>query len=75
MAGRIYQVLRQYGLEPDKAINEISLTFAKDRDAELLDIRTGDPLIRLREVVYDQKGRPLHNSNQMICGNRYTARI
>ena len=75
LAGSLYQVLRQYGIEPDHAIHEISLTFATDRDAELLDIRAGDPLIRLREVVYDQKGRPLHNSNQMICGNRYTARI
>ena len=47
----------------------------KEREAALLDIRTGDPLIRLREVVYDQKGRPLHNSVQLICGDRFTTHI
>ena len=73
--GSLYQVLRQYGIEPDQATHEISLVFADDTDASLLDIRAGDPLIRLREVVYDQKGRPLHNSIQLICGDRYITYI
>ncbi len=75
LSGSLYQVLRQYGIEPDQATHEISLVFADSINASLLDIQTGDPLIRLREVVYDQKGRPLHNSIQLICGDRYTTHI
>ena len=73
--GSLYQVLRQYGIEPDLATHEISLVFADNTNASLLDIQTGNPLICLREVVYDQKGRPLHNSVQLICGDRYTTHI
>lgn len=73
--GSLYQVLRQYGIEPDQATHEISLSFATEREADLLDLQPGYPLIRLREVVFDQKGRPLHNSLQLICGDRYTACI
>ena len=73
--GSLYQVLRQYGIEPDQATHEISLVYADNPVASLLEIQTGDPLIRLREVVYDQKGRPLHNSIQLICGDRYTTHI
>ena len=75
LSGSLYQVLRQYGIEPEQATHELSLAFAGEREAALLDIRTGDPLIRLREVVYDQKGRPLHNSVQLICGDRFTTHI
>lgn len=31
--------------------------------------------MRLHEVVYDQKGRPLHNSLQLIRGDRFVFRI
>ena len=75
LSGSLYQVLRQYGIEPEQATHDISLAFANDQEASFLDIRTGEPLIRLREVVYDQKGRPLHNSIQLICGERYTTHI
>ena len=39
------------------------------------DVEAGSPLMRLREVVYDQKGRPLHNSLQLIRGDRFVFRI
>lgn len=73
--GSLYQVLHQYGIEPDQATHEISLSAADEHTAELLDISAGSPLIRLKEVVYDQKGRPLHNSIQLICGDRFTAHL
>ena len=43
--------------------------------AKLLDVEPGTPLMQLHEVVYDQKGRPLHNSLQLIRGDRFVFRI
>lgn len=73
--GSLYNVLRDYGVEPTQATHDISMTFATDAQAKLLNINTGSPLMRLREVVYDQKGRPLHNSLQLIRGDRFVFRI
>ena len=41
----------------------------------MLDIKKGEPLVCLHEVIYDQKGRPLHNSIQLIRGDRFVFRI
>ena len=68
-------MLRDYGIEPKQASHDISMTYASDAQAKLLDIETGTPLMRLHEVVYDQKGRPLHNSLQLIRGDRFVFRI
>ena len=68
-------MLRDYGIEPKQASHDISMTYASDRQAGLLDVEPGAPLMRLHEVVYDQKGRPLHNSLQLIRGDRFVFRI
>ena len=73
--GSLYNVLRDYGVEPKQATHDISMTFATEAQAKLLNIETGSPLMRLKEVVYYQKGRPLHNSVQLIRGDRFVFRI
>lgn len=75
LAGSLYIILRDYGIEPKQASHDISMTFATEAQAKLLEIETGTPLMRLHEVVYDQKGRPLHNSLQLIRGDRFVFRI
>ena len=75
LSGSLYNVLREYGIEPRQASHDISMTYASEEQARLLDIETGTPLMRLHEVVYDQKGRPLHNSIQLIRGDRFVFRI
>ena len=75
LAGSLYGILRDYGIEPKQASHDISMAFATDEQAKLLNIKKGDPLMRLHEVVYDQKGRPLHNSLQLIRGDRFVFRI
>ena len=75
LSGSLYGVLRDYGIEPKQASHDISMTFATEDQAKLLKIKAGDPLMRLHEVVYDQKGRPLHNSLQLIRGDRFVFRI
>ena len=75
LSGSLYALLREYGVEPKLAIHDVSLHFAGDEEAGLLGIETGAPLIRLHEVIYDQRGRPLHNSIQLIRGERFVFRI
>ena len=75
LGGSLYNILRDYGVEPRQASHDISMAFATETQAKLLDIEAGAPLMRLHEVVYDQKGRPLHNSLQLIRGDRFVFRI
>ena len=75
LSGSLYNVLRDYGIEPRQASHDISMAFATEEQAKLLGIEKGAPLMRLHEVVYDQKGRPLHNSIQLIRGERFVFRI
>ena len=75
LSGSLYNVLRDYGIEPKQASHDISMTYATEEQAKLLNIEAGSPLMRLHEVVYDQKGRPLHNSLQLIRGDRFVFRI
>ena len=73
--GSLYNVLRDYGVEPKEATHDVSLVYATEAQAKLLNVEAGSPLMRLKEVVYDQKGRPLHNSLQLIRGDRFVFRI
>ena len=73
--GSLYNVLRDYGVEPRQATHDISLSYATEAQAKLLNVAPGSPLMRLREVVYDQRGRVLHNSVQLIRGERFVFRI
>ena len=75
LSGSLYSILRDYGIEPKQASHDISMTFASETQARLLGVETGAPLMKLHEVVYDQKGRPLHSSLQLIRGDRFVFRI
>ena len=75
LTGSLYRVLQDYGVEPGQASHEVSLCLAGEREAALLGTEKGTPLLKLREVVYDQRGRPLHNSQQWIRGDRFVFRI
>ena len=75
LSGSLYAVLRDYGIEPRQATHDLSMTYATESQAVLLGIECGAPLMKLHEVVYDQKGRPLHNSLQLIRGDRFVFRI
>ena len=75
LEGSLYNILRDYGVEPSQASHDISMAYATEVQAKLLEVEPGAPLMRLHEVVYDQKGRPLHNSLQLIRGDRFVFRI
>lgn len=71
----LYGILQEHETEPTQAIHEISLVYATPGQAKLLGTNPGDALMHLREIIYDQFGRPLHTSRQYIRGDRFTFRI
>lgn len=73
--GSLYNILREFGADPTKAVHDISIARADSMISQWLGISVGDPVLFLEEVIYDQKGRPLHNSRQWIRGDRFTFRI
>lgn len=75
LSGSLYGLLREYGVEPAKAIHEISLIPAPHTASKYLRINEGAPLLHLRELIFDKKGRPLHTSGQYIRGDIFTFRI
>ncbi len=75
LSGSLYTLLREYGVEPKLAVHDVSLRFATAEEARLLEMKEGAPLVCLHEVIYDQRGRPLHNSIQLIRGERFVFRI
>lgn len=75
LSGSLYSLLREYGVEPKLALHDVSLCFASAEEAELLETEAGAPLVRLHEVIYDQRGRPLHNSVQLVRGEKFVFRI
>ena len=75
LSGSLYNLLREYGVEPKLALHDVSMRFADKDEAELLETEEGTPLICLHEVIYDQKGRPLHTNIQLIRGERFVFTI
>ena len=65
-----------YGKCFGAAMNSLMLvTDNGDTIAEMLETEKDAPLVCLHEVIYDQRGRPLHNSIQLIRGERFVFRI
>ncbi|MGN0747471.1 MAG: GntR family transcriptional regulator [Aristaeellaceae bacterium] len=75
LTGSLYAILQRHGTETAQAIHEISLCYATAAQAKQLEVNTGDALLQLREVIYDQHQHPLHTSRQFIRADRFTFRI
>lgn len=73
--GSLYNLLSECGAEPAQATHVISLKNASKQVAGLLKIEENTPVLYLHEVIYDQKGRPLHTSSQYIRGDIFAFRV
>lgn len=70
--GSLYRLLQDYGIRAENTTYEISQKQVSGEEAKLLGVEEGSLLLQVRQVVYDQRGRPLHNSLQLIRGDRFT---
>ena len=58
--GSLFATLEHdYGIELAYADEEVDATFAEGRVAQLLNLRAGAPLLRIRQVIYSAKTQPL----------------
>ena len=75
LRGSVYRLLQEYGVRAEKSIYDLSLRKVTAAEAELLRVEEGTTVLSAEQVVYDQKGRPLHTGIQLIRGDRFTLRI
>jgi GntR family transcriptional regulator len=71
----LYQTLRTAnGIEPSRAECLLRAVTADRREAELLELPDGDPLLELSETVFDQYGEPFEFGRHLNRGDRYAFR-
>ena len=75
LKGSLYRALQEYGIRAEKSIYDLSLTRLSAEEAAKLQAEEGTVVLSVEQVVYDQKGRPLHTSRQWIRGEKYTLKV
>lgn len=68
----LYRVLEtKKGLHPGRAKQNVSASLASERVSELLNIKRGDAILRLRQVSFLQDGRPFEYVRTQYVGERF----
>ncbi|WP_283678001.1 GntR family transcriptional regulator [Lentilactobacillus sp. Marseille-Q4993] len=68
----LYRTLEQKkDLSLGKAQQTVSAMLASERISEFLDIKRGDPILRLRQITYLQDGRPFEYVRTQYVGERF----
>lgn len=68
----LYQILQnKYNLHTGGSIMQIEISEATSSEAALLEVRSGTPLLLVREIVYDQNKNPLHRTKSLLLGNKF----
>ncbi|KRK47991.1 UTRA domain-containing protein [Secundilactobacillus kimchicus] len=68
----LYRALEtKRNLQPGRAKQNVSASLASERVAELLDIKRGDAILRLRQVSYLQDGQPFEYVRTQYVGERF----
>jgi len=56
----LFAILNQkYGVELTYADEEVDATAAEAKIAELLNVRPGEPVLRIRQLIYSTLGKPI----------------
>lgn len=71
-AASLYATLEeQWQIVPTRADYVVEAVGAAEREAQLLELDTNAPLLRARETMYDQRGRPTDSGQITYRGDRY----
>jgi len=71
----LYVVLEErYGLRPARAHFTVEATAAGEREAALLGLEPGQPLLRCHQLTEDETGRPIEFCEMLYRGDRYRFR-
>ena len=70
--GSLYQALNdRYGVHPENGTKSISICYATGREAFQLGVEKDAALMLIEDHVYDQYGKPLHVSKQVMRGDKH----
>ncbi len=68
----LYEVLRfNYRCENKKAVQCIKAGSASDKEAELLKIKIGKPVLYIRRTTYERDGKPFEYVQSTYRGDKY----
>lgn len=72
--GVITVLERAHGAPVHYFLDDLSFRMPTPREAELLDLGPGVPVVRVVRVAYDDNDRPLEAFDQLLAGDRHTLR-
>lgn len=67
----LYDALNAVGVCPVRALQRLRAELASGLDAELLGIRSGDPVLHIERRSFSVEGRPLELTRSFYRGDRY----
>ena len=71
LGGSIFALLQEeYGVPPHRARERIEPVAAGPAEAEVLEIRVGEPLLAVERVTYDREGNALEFGRDLFRGDR-----
>lgn len=73
--GSLHQALLELGTIPTRGRATLTSTAATERDAELLDVDEGRPLLVERRIIRDQRDEPLEYTESRYAGDRYLLEV
>lgn len=76
LTGSLYTMLReQYGCETSRATQSIQAATATRRDADLLEMKQGEPVLNISRITYGQDGMPFEFVTSVYRGDRYVFNV
>jgi GntR family transcriptional regulator len=71
LEGSLYELLeRQYGERPTRAVERLEPVVADAREAEILRVTVGSPLMLVERIAYDEAGTPVEYARDLFRGDR-----
>ncbi|WP_274426034.1 GntR family transcriptional regulator [Chelativorans sp. YIM 93263] len=71
MGDSLYEALREKGNFPVRALQRLRSAIADEREAELLGIASGSPILHIERRSFFANGRPIEVTNSAYRGDRY----
>ncbi|MCD2158985.1 GntR family transcriptional regulator [Fructobacillus sp. M1-13] len=71
----LYKTLIDAGIQPGRANQTITASLATERQAALLEIKRGDPILSVRQVSYDQEDHPFEYVRSYYVGDRFEFKL
>lgn len=73
LEGSLHRLLAEHGYQPESAVRRIRAVVAEERQALLLGLHAGDPMLRVTQVFSDRQGVPIQRSCSDYRADRYEA--